>query len=202
MEKNTVVALFCLLVLPLCLAAQGKKKSFLERDIFCFGAGVGGGILVYHPTQNIYLTGNIEYFMERRISVKADGFLFLPDYHFEGQLQKNNSVLLGAAYHFPYLRWDTWMSFQPGISFPGLSSGNTSVPVKTGVEPVLALSGGLSYYIGHNFHASASVGYLHGTYYPESTESFGLDEVRFSAGFGFNVFFNRYAPYERRRVHF
>ncbi|MEP7127804.1 MAG: hypothetical protein ABI729_03005 [Chitinophagales bacterium] len=202
MEKNTVVILFLLMLVPSCLFAQRNKKSFIQRDMFSCGAGVAGGLFVSHPIQDIYINGSIEYFMERRISVKIDAFLFMPDYNFEGQLQKNSSILMGAAYHFPYKRWDTYISVQPGLAFPGLSSGNTAIPVETGVEPVIAMNGGLSYYLFNNLHFYTSVGYVHGTYYPESPESFHLDEIRIVAGLGFNVFFNRYAPYERRRIHF
>jgi hypothetical protein len=110
---------------------------------------------------------------------------------------------MGVAYHFPYMRWDTYIAVQPGIAFPGLSSGNTAEKVKTGIEPMLAMNFGLNYYIGHNFHAYVSGGYAHGNYYPELTNSsFLLDEIRLMAGIGCNVFFNRYAPYERRRVRF
>ncbi|MEO6166716.1 MAG: hypothetical protein ABIO46_06325 [Chitinophagales bacterium] len=202
MEKNSLVILLWLLILPLFVPAQGRKKSFVQKDMFSFGGGVAGGILVSHPIQDVYLNGSVEYFMERRVSVKIDAFWFLPDYNFEGQLQKNTSLLMGAGWHFPYLRWDTYISLQPGVAFPGLSSGNTALKVKTGIEPVLAANGGVSYYIGNNLHAYASIGYVHGNYYPESPEIFHLDEIRVAAGIGFNVFFNRYAPYERRRIHF
>ena len=202
MEKNSVVILLWMLFLPLFIAAQGKKKSFIQRDMFSCGAGAAGGILVSHPVQDIYINGSVEYFMERRVSVKIDGFLFMPDYNFEGQLQKNSSILIGAAYHFPYKRWDTYLSLQPGLAFPGLSSSNTAIPVEAGVEPILAMNGGLSYYFLNNLHVYACIGYVHGTYFPESPESFHLTEIRVATGIGFNVFFNRYAPYERRRIRF
>lgn len=202
MEKNPLVIVWLLLAIPLLLPAQGRKKSFIQKDMFSCGAGLSGGILVSHPIQDIYINSSVEYFMERRISVKIDGFLFLPDYNFEGQLQKNSSALIGAAWHFPYERWDTYIALQPGLAFPGLSQGNTALEVKTGVEPVIAVTGGLSYYFFNNLHAFASIGYVHGNYYPEHTSTFYLDEIRIAAGIGFNVFFNRYAPYERRRPHF
>lgn len=202
MEKNKLVILLWLLLIPLFVSSQGRKKPFIQTDMFSFGTGLAGGVLVSHPIQDVYLNGNVEYFMERRVSVKIDAYLFLPDYNFEGQLQKNSSLLMGAAYHFPYMRWDTYIALQPGIAFPGLSSGNTAIKVKTGIEPILCMSGGMSYYIRNNMHAFASIGYLHGTYYPESPDAFHLDAIRISAGFGFNVFFNRYAPYERRRPRF
>ncbi|MBK6484723.1 MAG: hypothetical protein IPG01_16675 [Chitinophagaceae bacterium] len=202
MEKNSLVILLLLLVIPLTMQAQGRKKPFIQKDMFSCSAGLSGGILVSHPIQDIYINTSVEYFMERRISVKFDAFFFLPDYNFEGQLQKNSSILVGAGYHFPYQRWDTYITFQPGLAFPGLSLGNTALEVKTGVEPILSATGGVSYYFFNNLHAFASIGYVHGNYFPEETETFHLDEVRIAAGIGFNVFFNRYAPYERRRPHF
>jgi hypothetical protein len=132
MEKTTLV-IFLLLGISFCSYAQSKKKSFVQQDMFSVSAGLAGGVLVAHPLQDVFLKGSAEYFMERRISVRADLYAFLPDYNFEGQLQKNTSLFLGASYHFPYLRWDTYMSLEPGIAFSGLSSGNTAEKVKTGI---------------------------------------------------------------------
>lgn len=201
MEKNSLVVLL-LVLFPMILFGQRKSKSFVQKDMLSLSGGLSGGILVAHPIQDVYFNGSVEYFMEKRISVRADVFAFLPDYNFEGQLQKNTSLLLGAAWHFPYQRWDTYISFQPGVAFPGLSTGNTAEKVKTGIEPVLEMNGGVSYYFGHNFHAYIGAGYVHGNYYPEKTSTFILDEIRLMAGIGVNVFFNRYDAWDRRKVRF
>jgi hypothetical protein len=201
MEKITLVVLL-LLDISFCSHAQSKKKSFVQKDMFSVSAGLAGGALVAHPLQDVFVKGSTEFFMEKRISLRADVYAFLPDYNFEGQLQKNTSLFLGAAYHFPYLRWDTYMSLQPGIAFAGLSSGNTAEKVKTGIVPVFEINGGVSYYIRNNLHMYIAAGYVHGNYYPEEAFAFLLDEVRIMGGIGINVFFNRYAPYERRRVRF
>lgn len=201
MEKNSIVALL-LVLLPLYGSGQTKAKSFVRKDLFTASGGLAGGIMAAHSTQNVYIISGAEYFMERRISIKADIYWFLPDYYFEGQLQKNTNAFMGAAFHFPRDRWDVYFAFQPGMAFPGLASGTNTSVTKPGAEPVLLASLGLNYFILQNFHMFANAGYLHGNYFPEETSSFLLDELRITAGLGFNVFFNRYEPYQRKRVRF
>jgi hypothetical protein len=200
MEKNSLV-IFLLLLLPLLADSQSRRKSFVKKDLFVVSGGLSTGVMVAHPIQDVFIVSGAEYFMESRVSIKSDIYWFLPDYNFEGQLQKNSSIFMGAAFHFPLDRWDTFFSFQPGLAFPALASG-TNTTAKPGVEPLLASSLGVTYFILQNMHVFVSAGYVHGKYFPESETAFPLDELRLTAGLGFNVFFNRYAPYERRRVKF
>src|SRR6185295_17858951 len=135
---------------------------------------------------------------EHQIGVRTDLEVFLPDYNFEGQLQKNSCLLVGPEFHFPFGRFDLSLIFEPGVAFTYLKDG--AADKKTQTEPVFTMSLGFYYYLFRNFHVFTSAGYLHGNYFLENTDPFRLDEIRITGGLGINIFVNHQEAFERKRV--
>jgi hypothetical protein len=201
MEKIKVLILLLLVLFAEISHAQNYgRKPFVHKGLMYMSTGLTGGIMTFNQVQDIYFTGSFSYLVEEQIGIRTDINVFLPDYNFEGQLQKNSSLLLGPEFHFPAGRFDMSLIFEPGISFANLEGGTADK--KTQAEPVFLASMGFYYYILQNFHVLASVGYLHGNYFLESSDPFRLDELRLTGGLGINIFVNHQAAFNRKRVKF
>jgi hypothetical protein len=197
MEKTKVLILLLLLTFAEASHAQNYGSApFLRKGLMSISTGLTGGIMTFNELQEVYFTGTFSYCVEQQIGIRTDLCVFLPDYNFEGQLQKNSSILLGPEFHFPFSRFDLSFLFEAGVAFPYLKDGVANQKVQA--EPVYVLTLGTSYYLFHNFHVFASAGYLHGNYFLENVDPFRLDEIRISAGLGVNIFVNHQEAFERK----
>lgn len=197
---KTALAVACILMALQTTAQRGPTAGFVRKTLMSIGAGLGGGIFIHHPVQNIYFNGNFAYCMEDRIGVRTDFYLFVPDAAIDGQLDRNSSFFFGPEFHFPARRLDWTILFQPGLSFSYLKEESSSG--KSQAEPLLSLTSGLTYYIFGNFHAGIHVQYVKGNYFYENAEPYNLDEIRFMATLGVNLFVNHQAAYQRKRPRF
>jgi len=201
MEKNKILILLCFLLLAGATEAQNFHASpFLRKGMMKISSGGTAGVMAANPVQEIFLTANFSYSIEDRIAVRTDFFLFMPDYNFEGELEKNSSILLGPEFNFPYGRFDLALLFEPGLSFTRLAGGTLDNKVQA--EPVMTFSLATYYFLFQNFHVFASACYLHGNYFLESQDPFRLDEFRITAGLGINIFVNHQPAFQRKRTRF
>ncbi len=197
MEKVKALIVFFLLLYGCHVHAQKLGAApFVQRGLMSMSTGLTAGVMTFNPVQEVYFNGSFSYCFEQQIAVRTDLYIFLPDYNFEGQLQKNSCILLGPEFHFPFGKFALSLLFEPGVAFPYLKEGVSNK--KSQAEPVLTLGLGMSYYLFHNFHVSVSASYLHGNYFLESIDPFRLDELRVSAGFGVNIFVNHQPAFQRK----
>jgi len=201
MEKIKALSWVLLLLSAEISHAQNYGSApFVRKGLMSMSTGLTGGIMTFNQVQDIYFNASFAYCVEQQIGIRTDLCVFLPDYNFEGQLQKNSSILVGPEFHFPFGRFDLSFLFEPGVAFPYLKDGVANQKVQA--EPVYVLTLGASYYILQNFHVFASAGYLHGNYFLENVDPFRLDEIRITAGLGINIFVNHQEAFERKRVKF
>lgn len=201
MEKIKALILpGCMLLVQFANAQTGGNTSFVRQGLMDMSTGITIGVMTFNPVQEIYFTSSFAYFFEDQISARTDVNVFLPDYNFEGQLQKNSSILLGPEFHFPAGHFDWSILFEPGMAFPYLKDGIPNK--KPQAEPVFNFSLGMYYYFLKHFHLSLSAGYLHGNYFLENSNPFRLDEIRIAGGLGINIFVNHQSVFNRKRVKF
>ena len=201
MEKIKAVMPFLFaMLLAEAVTAQYHAKPFVHKRLMSISTALTGGVMIFNPIQDIYINGSFAYLIEEQIAIRTDLVVFVPDPGFKGQLHKNSSILLGPEFHFPAGRFDMSLIFEPGISFAYIEGG--AADKQTQAEPVFLTAMGFYYYILQNFHVLASVGYLHGNYFLESTDPFRLDELRVTGGLGINIFVNHTAAWNRKRVKF
>lgn len=198
--KVSLVILFFLFISHNSHSQSIGSAPFIRKSLMSMSGGLGGGIFLYHPVQNIYFTGSFSYCMEDRIGIRSDFYLFIPDVAIGGQLDRNSTILLGPEFHFPAGHLDWTILFQPGLSFSYLKDEASTN--QTQAEPVLTLSTGLTYYFFHNFHLGVNAQYLRGNYFSESIEPYNISELRFTAALGVNLFVNHQAAYQRKRPKF
>ncbi|MEO5675730.1 MAG: hypothetical protein ABIQ74_13890 [Chitinophagales bacterium] len=201
MEKiKTLIVLSLMLYSEIALSQHSHSTPFVRKSLMSMSTGLSAGAMVFNPVQEVYFTGSFAYCVEQQIGVRTDLYIFLPDYNFEGQLQKNSCILFGPEFHLPLGHFDWSILFEPGIAFPYFKDGTANK--KAQAEPVFQFSLATTYYFLRNFHVSVSASYLHGNYFLESTNPYKLDELRLNASLGINIFVNHQQAFNRKDVKF
>lgn len=182
--------------------AFGQKKNRPEltgEDIIRKGLVRAQGTLspgwtIADGKTNLYLQGDMEYFLEDRISLKGDISYFL-DTQGNGYLKHNHSLFFGAQYHMPYKRFDPYIGLHPGVSLiqaRNPNQGTAEVPVAYAesvmkVSPAISVATGFNFYVWRYIHFMANLKYVHAKHATEWGTNYALDEFRISFGLGWNV---------------
>jgi hypothetical protein len=135
-----------------------------------------------------YLHGNLEGYVSDKISISGEGYYLLGNINtpsiYDFPLSRNHTIFFGANYHFTKNNHDVYLGSQPGIAFTNLSYVNTGI-IKPSINPVFSSVIGYNYYINNIFHFFVQTRLILGKHIANNTES--LNEIRLSAGLGFNL---------------
>lgn len=191
-----------LLLMLVSTLAFGQKKNrpeltgpdILRKGLLRAQATLSPGWTIADGNTNLYLQGDMEYYLQDKISLKGDVSYFL-DTQGNGYLKHNHSIFFGAQYHFPYKRFDPYIGFHPGISLVQARNpdrGTPEVPVAYPesvfkVSPAISVATGFNFYVWRYIHFMANVKYIHATHPTEWGTNYALDEFRVSFGLGWNV---------------
>lgn len=145
---------------------------------------------------NIYLHGTIEYYWLQHFSTRGDLFYFVNKNKEPGGMIHNHSLEVGCSYHFKKgMSFDPYIGVCAGISLVQISPmdfvrGDSLVVqdyvVPAHIEPIWAPRIGMNFFGPHVFHYFIEAQYLMGTYRPSIGPMLSLNEIRVSAGLGFN----------------
>ncbi|MFN7014471.1 MAG: hypothetical protein ACK4ON_09410 [Bacteroidia bacterium] len=166
-------------------AAEGEPyvHKGLVRATLTFATG-------YMPRQkinNLYLTGNIEYYSDAKISFRGDGMYFFNSMNQDKTLKQNHSFYGGAAWHFAKGNFDPFIGLQTGASITQTGRLYQNAPAsETAVNPLISPIGGFNYYASKWFHLFINTRYNIGNHL-SADAVMPLHEISFSFGLGFNV---------------
>jgi hypothetical protein len=148
---------------------------------------------------NIYLHGTAEYYFTERFSMRGDGYYFINKDKANdtlGGLKHNHSLQVGASWHLRKgMGIDPFIGVCAGISVVQIYPVNYTrasdglvwnYPAPAHIEPVWAPRVGINFFGERVFHFFVEAQYLMGTYRPPVGPILSLNEVRVSAGLGFN----------------
>lgn len=177
---GTVVALL------LALNAAAQEEIYIRPGLLKASATIAPGKLLNRTVNTIYLSGFLEYHIEKNLSLRGDTYWYI-----DGTAEKATDITLrnasrtyfGVFYHKNVKNWDNYLGFQPGLSF--LRFG--AISNKTSVCPSFALTAGTSFYVWKYFHFFANLSYVNSIAHGINGGSMRADELIFSAGLGFNL---------------
>ncbi len=134
-----------------------------------------------------YLHGNLEGYLNEKVSVAGEGYLFLGEQtkaaHGFDQL---HNLFFGFNYHFVKGDGDLHIGVQPGVAMAKLGMDSLKVPAPHfGTSPVFSTVLGYNYFVGKYFNFFLQFRYIAGEHNYDKHKS--LSEIRFSAGLGFNI---------------
>jgi outer membrane protein W len=182
--------------------AFGQKKNrpeltgedILRKGLVRAQATISPGWTLADGMTNIYLQGDMEYYLQDKVSVKGDVSFFLGTQG-NGYLKHNHSLFFGAQYHFPYKRFDPYIGLHPGVSLVQVSNPTMPTPeidVAIGqsdlkASPAISVGTGFNFYVWRYIHFMANLKYIHAKHPAEWGTNYALDELRISFGLGWNV---------------
>jgi hypothetical protein len=207
--KKTLFSTIALLLFLVPVLAQENASPFLTmRDKILraqltitpgwnLGASLGGNSAsISGGRTNIYLHGTLEYYMSEAISIRGDAFYLLNKNKKPGGMNVNECVQTGVSWH---LRkegaFDPYVGIAAGINTSGIrpmdfykAPGDTlfNVVVPTHMDPIWGPRIGVNYYGEKMFHFFIEAHYLIGTFRPVPGPMLSLNELRVSAGLGWN----------------
>jgi hypothetical protein len=179
---------FILFLLILGSGTQAQNdNSFSTKGLLKATTTISPGFMLNQQRTNIYLNGELEYFPEEKISIRGDGFWYLGSQQNPDLLKQNSSVYWGALYHFRKNRADYFIGFQPGLSLTQPVVDEKYYYSDYGIQvcPQMSVLAGFTYYVGRYFNFFANTRYVKSAY--RNNRYIGLDELRISAGLGFNI---------------
>lgn len=197
------------LIIPLLctgsfLFAQSEDGQYIHKHLVRADASIVSGYLPKDNLKNVHVNGNLEYYLDNRISIRGDANYLLGSSGWTEDsmhLKDNISVMLGSSFHFhTNNHFDPYFILQPGIAYtssyfdpsPGRISDDATVKTihnyRGGLSPLASVGFGFNYYFQRFAHLFAETRYVHGQHLSEAPSPISLQELRFTFGLGFNLF--------------
>ncbi len=175
-----------LAILMFTVSAIAQQPNYVRAGLIRSQLTLSPGYLFADKNTYFYFHGNLEGFIEDRISISGDTYTFLGNQTSDsGILKMNQSSFFGIAKHFSNGRSDFYVSFQPGFSLTQLNNRELAVEHDLAFNPMMSTAVGYNYVFYKYFHFFTQLRYCYGTHlYNQPVD---LSEIRFSAGLGFNI---------------
>ncbi|HEY1040984.1 MAG TPA: hypothetical protein VGF30_16330 [Bacteroidia bacterium] len=158
-------------------------KKGLLRATLTFATGY----MPANKLNNLYLTGNVEYYTDKKISLRGDGNYFFNSMNGDKTLKQNHSFYGGAAYHFAKGNFDPFVGLQTGLALTQCGIVQQGGPERAvAYNPLISPIAGFNYYASRWFHLFINARYNIGKHLADDA-IIPLNELSFSFGLGFNI---------------
>jgi hypothetical protein len=172
-----------LFLFPFAGVAQ-TDSAFIHKGLLRAAGSFAFGEMPQNKLSNAYLTGNIEYYAEKKISFRGDLYYFLNSLTTNSPLIKNHALYFGAFYHIQTnSHFDPVIGFQPGISYTQMKIDSVN-DVAT-ICPLASIVAGFNFFAQKWFHIQINVRYTVGEHLTAADET-NISELSFNFGLGFN----------------
>ena len=180
-----LVFIVTLLIASLSFAQQ--KPDFTSGKTLKGNAALNQGFMLQHKNTDLYISGNLEYFPEKHVSVRGDCFWYIDSRQKQPMLNQNAIILFGALLHLPKGRSDFYAGIQPGMSLtkPNFYQlPDVNLPLR--MMPVFDISAGYTLYFSRFCNFFLAANYMISRYRGAPGGSIKLDEIMISGGLGFH----------------
>jgi hypothetical protein len=184
--------------------AQQTNGQYIHKHLVRADASIVSGYIFKDNLKNVHLNGNLEYYLDNKISIRGDANYMLGSSGFTEDsmhLKDNISVMLGSAVHFhTNNHFDPYFILQPGIAYTssyfdsGIGAASEDPEAKRvynyngSLTPLASVGFGFNYYFQRFAHLFAETRYVHGQHLSEAPSPISLQELRITFGLGFNLF--------------
>lgn len=187
MVRAILLILSLISILNIRLSAQ-DNAPFVRKGLLKATATISPSFMLNHNINNIYVSGELEYFLENKISVRGDCFWYRDSQQDIPFLKQNSMILFGALYHFSKRKHDLFIGIQPAVvlSQPNmLDTALTNYPVQ--INPGISVVAGYTFYVWDYCNFFLNARYLNTKYVGTLKGAISLDEIIISAGLGFQL---------------
>ncbi len=190
MVKNFVGLFFCLLI-----SIFGVSQDFNRHGILSAQATIAPGFYLVDGLSDITVHGDLEYFVNDRISVRGDGYYMVDYLGDAGVMDERMTLYSGFSYYLTEGKaLSPFVGVAPGV---GIATGDELyfqqnqiqyVSGKAGVFPLISTVVGCYYFAGNWFHIFGQARFSAGTYATEySAHKAGQLQLSFGLGFNLNT---------------
>ena len=187
MVKIRKVYSILMLLLVTVYTAQ-ENEPFVRRGLLKATATISPSFMLNRNINNIYVSGELEYFLENKISVRGDCFWYRDSQQDIPFLKQNSIIFFGALYHFSKKKHDLFIGIQPAaiLCQPNmLDTSMVNYPMQ--INPGISLIAGYTFYVWDYCNFFFNARYLNTKYVGTSKGPIHLDEIILSAGLGFQL---------------
>jgi hypothetical protein len=175
------------LMLVASLSFAQQKTDFTSNRPVKFNLALNQGFMLQHKNIDLYVSGNLEYFPEKNVSIRGDCFWYIDSRQKNPLLKQNAMILFGALAHLPKGRSDFYAGIQPGISLTKPNYyDNIDIDLPMRVMPVLSISAGYTLFFSKFCNFFIAANYMISRYRGAPHGSIKLDEIIISGGLGFH----------------
>ncbi len=189
--------LIVLLILSGFFVKAQEENSVIRKGLLRAQLGFAHGTLLNYNSLNTANIGtDLEYYLDRRFSIRSDVFLFVDFFNagnnrIDFPFVFNHSLYTGAAYHFFNSKsFDPYIGLQPGFVY-GKSNQDVILLASSdfkneSLNPAISGVIGFNYYAPKVFHLLFNVRYVKASIATQYNIT-PIDELRISLGLGFNL---------------
>lgn len=174
--------------LLLVVSTSTFAQNFVQSGLLLGDLTYSPSMMLNREVNNYYLTGSLEYFLEKKVSLKGTTHLFLSTESENFELQNRVISNFGIAYHFNTGNWDNFIGFYPGITNIQPSYLNPQGEAYEWIlSPSFAGEVGTRYFVWDYFNFFVRLNYVHSKLSGTSRGALLMDEMLLSAGLGFQI---------------
>jgi len=151
---------------------------------------LAGGYLFGQNDFTAYIAGDFDLFFSDDVSYTGEGWYNFKTHDKPTGLLENHALFGGFNYHpVKKGRWDPFIGLSPGMAIVKAGYNDTEGVIQEtlGVAPLISGTVGCNYYIGSIFHLFVKARGVGGRFRGDSPEFTPLNEMKITAGLGWNV---------------
>ena len=151
---------------------------------------LAGGYLFSQKAFSAYLAGDMDLFIDDNVSLTGEAWYGFKTHDKPTGLLRNHAVYWGFNYHpLKKGRWDPYVGLSPGMALvqAGYHDGEGIARKTFGAAPLASGVIGCNYYVGSVFHFFVKARAVAGRFRGSSPEFTNLNEMKLSAGLGWNA---------------
>ena len=179
------LAVVLLFVLCFSLNAQ-EEENIIKKGLLRTQLTFSPSYLLPQNKTDFYLYGNLEYYLEDKVSLSGDAYYSFFDTN-NTIFDFNHNLFFGVNYHLINKKnHDFHIGFQPGIALTRLNAKENNLSnSKMGVNPVFSTVIGYNYYVHKFFHFFIHSRFVYGEHGIDLQKN--ISDFRLAAGLGLNI---------------
>jgi hypothetical protein len=193
--EQKIVAWVFILASTCCWSQE--RTSYFKPSLLRASATIAPTRFYNQHTTVPFINGFVEYLLEKKISVRGEGFVMVPNGKFLFNLdvynfpRNCNSWYAGFGYHLGKKNWKMDVHAEPGVLVAELSQEYNYIvnPVsfRWSANPSFLLKIGTSFYFSKFCHFFAELNYSDAWARKTPGSSLSLKQYGLSAGLGFHI---------------